>query len=717
MCLSVYFSVIRRSEVVDLLSLFTSVLCLFLPMYFSAYYGVTYWISVPIFLLSISISTVKARRTLMSDLKQLDFRFSCFHLGGFFFIFIILAFVFASPFNFKQELYVNPDPYGYSSVTGAVKAYGDFQMVLDQYQSQVGVPFRFDANWDNPSEFVKLASPWHIPNVTLKYGIANGYYLHNGFSFLIQRLNNFSAGNDVEFFVVFWSLLTILSCSFVIGLAALLGERILQLGISNMKFSNQKFELAPYRLKSKLTLPAQVLLIFFMALNSRWFAVFVIEGFGNQILSYAICLASLLVSFDWLFRKLSTNTFTILAVIFLCAQFFVYAQQLVFQALIFLISIFAKVLYSQSVAQAFRSLRNFKKSLPILFFAIISPIILKVPIVDTAIRALQQNGGGGATHLGVLSPLKTIGLYSGNFGKISDVRDFNNQNLFLQKIWPESGPNGISYQIRGQGYDLETHSLSNIYFSLAAILIFLLLICFTLYRGNRLLSSFILLNLIPLVTLEFYYFYSHTGSFLIENPENLFNDYIWMRILAYSAVVIWPIFSATILQTIIKLAYARTLNLRKASQLRTQEERHKLYRAFILFLTSLNILIVSINFSQAKEISQYSDSAIVIDNCGPVFTDGKTVYLSTESIVPELMVSVCGSDVRFINDSFPVLHEPNGSTQVLYRLERTEGKGWRLFPYANFVFNRPIQTPCDLACFESLFSDSLERRFEEKGSK
>lgn len=712
---SLLISLIREDDYVDLLSLAISFFVLMLPLYFNAFYGVPYFVSIPLFILLIFLVTVNRPSSLAMNLTNFQFRKSINHLGIFFLIFVSMFFVFASPFQFKQELYVNPDPYGYASVTGAVKEFGSFERVLDQYEGQTGVPFRYDANWDNPSEFVKLESPWQIPNVTLKYGIANGYYLHNGFSFLLQKILQLVSTNEIRTFVTFWSVLTIFSATLVIGLAALLGQRFLLLTPYLEYSRNRESKPNSPKIHSNAIYFASLLATLILALNSRWFGVFIIEGFGNQLLSYAICLACSILSFDWVFGRLRTKTFLMLMSILLVTQFFVYAQQIVFQGLIVVVAVLSKVFGGNSIHSILLSGKNWKTIFTIFLLAILIPVLLNVPIVDTAIRALRQSGGGGATHLGVLSPLKTLGFYSGKFGDLVDVRDERDQNLFVETIWPASGPNGLDYKLRGQGYSIEINSINSIYLSLFIVTALTLIICRVLIRQNKYLGLFVFFNIFPLLTLETYYFYTHTGNFLIQNPNNLFNDYIWMRILAYTAVVMWPLLAFCGVILIDRLLTAKFFSLNKFFKVRSthrvndKEFLLKKAKRILCLLVFINIPLLASNYAQANQISYFSDNTVVIEKCEPNFRKGAVVYLSTDSIVPELLVSTCGSDVRFINDSFSVVHQPDGLRHDLYRLERIGEESWRLFKYANFLFDREIRTPCDLDCFNSLFADSFQQ--------
>jgi hypothetical protein len=183
---SVPISIILGDSKVEISSLFTSFLLLLIPICASTFFGFSFWItSLMLFLATFALAfrTTRIRVKTFREMLLLSIpgKSSFFAL----FSFLAIGISVAAPFGFQQSVYVNPDPYGYSSVSGSVLRYGNFQKVLNEYEPLLGVPFKWDANWDNPDEFKYLRSPWEIPDSTLKYGIANGYYLHNGFSFLI----------------------------------------------------------------------------------------------------------------------------------------------------------------------------------------------------------------------------------------------------------------------------------------------------------------------------------------------------------------------------------------------------------------------------------------------------------------------------------------------------------------------------------------------------
>ncbi len=692
---SVPISIILGDSKVEISSLFTSFLLLLIPICASAFFGFSFWITSLMLFLATFALTFRTTRIRVKTFREM-LLLSIPGKSSFFalFSFLAIGISVAAPFGFQQSVYVNPDPYGYSSVSGSVLRYGNFQKVLNEYEPLLGVPFKWDANWDNPDEFKYLRSPWEIPDSTLKYGIANGYYLHNGFSFLIGKFLTLEPRNEISNYLSLWMILTVFSAASIISLVWVNFLYLYRFWSANLtSTSNSSTRLFTFLIPS---------LILLWALNSRWFSIYVIEGFGNQLLSYAICLLAMLFSFILISRKRSTPAIIFLLGITFVGQFFVYAQQIVFQVIIVSVICFSGFWSSQNISRF-----KFRKSKTNFLILRIIPTIgigaiafysaFQVPIVDTAVRALTQSGGGGATHLGVLSPLNSVGLSMKGLGEVKDVRDSNNNNIFLEVFWPNSGPNETGYLLRGQGYELAVTSVSNVYLQIALIILAILLIFIKYYKKQKYLLTVAGLLMVPLWLLSGYYMFTRTGNYLSSNPNNFFNDYIWVRILAFNAVVSW-VFLALFLEIFSRYIFDKYM-----------KNKSTFSQGIIIVTLSFSLVISTFlgNLNFSSQVANFSDSARISDSCAPNFPLGKRVYVSTETIVPELIASVCGSDLRLMSDSFPVTHRADFNVHDLLRIERNETGDWLIKRIGKFTLDVDIQTPCDLTCLSDALGDSI----------
>jgi hypothetical protein len=134
----------------------------------------------------------------------------------FYFIFFIFYVLFGSTSNFIQKLYVNPDPYGYATVIGATDRFGSFPNLIREFKQMTGSDFSFNINWNDPSQVANKIAPWNTPDASLKYGIGNGMYLHNGLSYLLRPLVNLDKINET--FVMGWKFFTIFSSALLLSL-------------------------------------------------------------------------------------------------------------------------------------------------------------------------------------------------------------------------------------------------------------------------------------------------------------------------------------------------------------------------------------------------------------------------------------------------------------------------------------------------------------------
>jgi hypothetical protein len=576
---------------------------------------------------------------------------------------------------------VNPDPFGYASVTGSVNRFDSFPNLLKQFKSFTGTDFAYNLNWDDPSQFTKLSSPWLIPDVGVKYGIGNGFYLHNGFSFLLRPLTQ--GTSIIENFVIGWKFLTIFSAALLLSLiiksAITIFSRITLTDLRGKLFDHSN------SLEKLLQLFFMGAILLILSLNSRWFSVYIFEGFGNQILSYAICIGTFIqITTLKDMKKSSRNIilfFVELSLLFV-SQFFVYAQQIPFQML----CLIAGIVYSYNILSLFKKLHIV---LPLLTAVII--LIVNIPIVKVATEALSSSGGGGATHLGVLTKLKTVGILPDSNFQINSVVDSNGKNIFIDLLWPNSHANGLGWTLRGQGYTPLIESITSVWAQLIISVIFIIYLILFINKKIVLLFSIMIL---PLLFLEIYYLFTHTGNFLINNPNNFFNDYIWMRINAYSSIYFW-----LLIICIFKIYF-----IDKKSQFFSKQSRSKNKFSFTSIILTCFLLWSIFNaFTVSKKVDSFSiPTKNIMNNCPSWFIPDGPNYIISNNMFPEVLLTLCQTDIRFISDSFSVLHKADGNVHDVTAIKYyPETRSWEVSKIGSINFVHDIQSPCDMECLKS----------------
>jgi hypothetical protein len=598
----------------------------------------------------------------------------------FYVTFTIFQIIFGFSSNFSQKLYVNPDPFGYASVTGSVNRFNSFPDLLKQFKSFTGTDFAYNLNWDDPSQFTKISSPWLIPDAGIKYGIGNGFYLHNGFSFLLRPLTQGSS--LIDNFVIGWKFLTIFSAALLLSL--ILKSALTIFSKITLNDSNDKLLNHGNRLEKLLHLFYLGSILLILSLNSRWYSVYIFEGFGNQILSYAICIGTFIqiATFKEM-KKCSKNIFLFiieLSLLFV-TQFFVYAQQIPFQ----IICLIAGIIYSYNILKLFKKLHIV---LPLLFATII--LIINIPIVKVAFEALSSSGGGGATHLGVLTKLKTVGILPDNNFQINSVVDSNGKNLFIDLLWPNSHANGLGWNLRGQGYTPLIESITSVWVHLIISLILIIYLIFFINKKMVLLFSILIL---PLLFLEIYYLFTHTGRFLINNPNNFFNDYIWMRLNAYSSIYFW----------LLIICLFKIYFIDAKSQFKFKQSRSKKYGFISIILSCFLLWSIFNTFTVSKKVDSFSvTTKKIVNDCPSWFKSDGPNYVISNNMFPEVLITLCQADIRFLSDSFSVRHNADGNVHDVTSIKYfPETKSWKVSKIGTINFVHDIQSPCDMKCLMS----------------
>jgi hypothetical protein len=577
--------------------------------------------------------------------------------------------------NLVQKFYVNPDPSGYSSVTGLMVKHNGLINGLRAIKNYTGTPFSFSANWDDPNAFEWKQSPWNIPDSTDKYGIANGMYLHNGGSYNALIFDKWIP--EVESFWISWASLTIFGLALIIGLIFKICESAFFVD-KNLK---TKFDLtASKRNKGFFLFDIRFLLaliIFISIMSSPWSIPMLWEGFLNQYWSYALTLMPIAIAFSWgkinIFENIKTSKQEYLAyLIVLLSTGFVYAQQLPW--------VIGTLLSAVAIREKNRLFRNLRQSIKLVTASVLIGLSsLLTPIVKSGIGYLTGSGGGGSTHLGFFSILRNFG-FSAPFNYIGSPAspiNYSNEPLFNYAILPNSGYDNLNFQFRGQGYPLfiDNISLEPIF------LICILLINIFLYI--YFLRRFLFLSFLPAAQLIVMYFYlvTHLGESLRNQPNRAFNDYIWMRLSAVATIllltsILYPIF----------YKLNSSVNIRKILV-------YSLLPVFILsFYTCMN------NLKTSSALRSYSMNPIIISDCDSLRDIPKEGLFISDGIVPELSITRCGGRYEFLNDQFPSKHGTTSDSPVYYINREPESDSWVINKIGILQSGAELISPCNLAC-------------------
>ena len=559
-----------------------------------------------------------------------------------------------------QRLFVNPDPYGYATVSGFSEKYGGLYKGFHVIEKWTGTPFSFSSNWDDPTQFRFLESPWHIPDFLEKYGIANGMFLHNLGSFLGLILQD--TNNQLLNFMSMWSAITVLSFALLVGLSFQCSKEIFK------HFSPPKVaELKIYPTWLVDSYIGALTLLFYVA--NLVFIPLISEGFLNQIASYSLTIAVLYLSLRFEFNKDSLIKFIILFLILVSAQFVTYAQQIpwMFLALLGLV---------RFKSGSIKALPKKYLALSLLVFTTSVFVVTMIPQFRYGLNALVSSGGGGSVKLGFFNSIRAI--FPINFAQI-DVRPSTNddlQNVFIDRIWTSSQTSKGVYQLRGQGFETFVDSISIEYFSLV---VFLILMAALLYRLMGFQSLGLIFILILSFALNLIYLFSKTRTF---DGSQIFNPYIWLRLSATMVIFVIPIL-IPIIFFIFKYSLGKSFN--------------SLFGTLIVVLFFVTIYNLG---STGTDLANSSKSSFITKNC-PAFLTEKNYYVS-DSIIPSLTYTVCGESMEFLSDSFPSKHfNPNETKNLIYFKYNRDSKNWDTINLGKLTLTTEITSPCDISCVMS----------------
>ena len=651
--LAFQISQIKNRLKLDLLDLLSAIVLFTVLVSISSWFGIN--LNLMIFLPLLFVLIIQfSPKYRIKNIK------TSFEVVYFYAVFIILEGIYGLTNNFQQKVGINPDPFGYAAVTGAVNRYGSFNNLLQQFEPLTGTKFSFFLNWDDPSAFTKLKTPWMISDSTIKYGIANGSYLHNGLSFILRPFTNYF--EPIEGFIVGWKFFTILFSSLLISIL-----------LKTALIISRKFKISNNINKKNQDLIIIIVGIFLLTLplNSRWFSILILEGFGNQIFAYLICIGTFVTTIDNknLFRN-KVALFELMILFF--AQFFVYAQQIPFQILCLL----AGIVYSD---EAKVNIRKFS-ALIISFFIIAIITFKKIPFVSYALGVvIGSSHAGGSTHTGMLSNLKVSGLLPDANFSVFQFRDDNtieNVHKVMNWGWYNSS---MYYPMPAYGYDVELTSIWLLWAELALTVLILVTLLFKLKKNQGILVLNILL--IPLSFLQIIYLFFHT---IIDKKTGI-SDYAWMRITSYTSIYIW-----------LAITIFLTVNLQR-----------RLISKIILNII-LIYLIIFLSWSifntgnQSLNFNKFSLPSKIVNHCPEWFSNDKPNFISSDGTFPQVLLTLCKNDIRFFDDSWGVTFLPDKGIDKITELRYNKyGKIWEINIIPKIDFVKDIKSPCDIECINN----------------
>ena len=599
--------------------------------------------------------------------KKISFENS-FHIFWVVLLVLSLLIYFSHGVGLEYRLFINSDPNGYGVVTGAVDAYGSFPELLKIFEKYTGLPFEYNYNWDNPTQFPLLESPWLIPDALVKYGIANGYYLHNGISFLAIPLLKL-ATNPVQSFSVIWAFWSLVGASMLISII----YEITRKTLGRIKELTKRDNLILALVTTSITS------------GSFFILIFILEGFGNQLLSLSQALGAVLLGILITEKNKKRYLLVFSFVTLLIANWFTYAQQVPFTLFAFVIGVMG-ILNEVNPKQILEFIKKKFAIILILSFSAVPVLFLLIRSqgITEAFRALTKGAGGGALHLGAVNPLSAIGL--GNLNTVQIIPGIESSSYInlVRKIWPNSAYDNLGWELVEQGYALNLTSMGVL--KSCSILIFFFCCLVLLTKKHRKFFHLALLA-IPTIILIYYYLFVRSGNYLKQNMSATFSDYVWVRILSIMGVFTLPLVVTLISNFLINLNRNRKVFV--------------LNNLVIIGLTFILLLRLTSVYTISKDHVYSSQKSYISRGCPDFLSFKPSPYLITDKIVPEISLGLCGKELNLLTDSFPVSILSSPKEHEVIRIERVSSGDWNWAIVGKLTVTQEFKTPCDLRCLRS----------------
>ena len=101
----------------------------------------------------------------------------------------------------------------------------------------------------------------------------------------------------------------------------------------------------------------------------------------------------------------------------------------------------------------------------------------------------------------------------------------------------------------------------------------------------------------------------------------------------------------------------------------------------------------------ANQANKYSQATIIFKDCPKWLKSKEPNYFLTNNIFPELLITLCPVDIRFISDQFTAVHKADNKThdvtQIVYS---PDTRKWEINRIGTLLLNKDLQSPCDLRC-------------------
>ena len=89
-------------------------------------------------------------------------------------------------------------------------------------------------------------------------------------------------------------------------------------------------------------------------------------------------------------------------------------------------------------------------------------------------------------------------------------------------------------------------------------------------------------------------------------------------------------------------------------------------------------------------------------NCPKWFISDAPNYVISNNMFPQVLITLCPTDIRFISDSFSVLHKADGKVHDVTAIKYyPDVKKWEVSKIGSINFVKDIQSPCNVECLVS----------------
>ena len=588
----------------------------------------------------------------------------------------------------KFMTHMNPDPYGYMALSGALMKYGSIHEIMSKWSEFTGQIYTQGLNWDLPTKL--LSSSWLVPDMVIRYAVdevMNGRRI--GFSSLLVPGMQFF--NPIGFFLICWLALGIVGVAMLSGtlydlalkeeskpkkIKSTLRDSELQIKSKSRISSNSQ------DVSSKSSRDFYNLLIIALTISPIWSLVFIFEGLSSQLCTAAAIVAVFTLCIDLQENGYRENKIKITLILIIClGTYFIYVQQL---PMILLAGI------SPFLVQLFKAKRlaAWAKALAVLVMLCVTYLSLQFTSLKTYFELIVGSSGHGSIHLGSVNPVR---------GQFSGIDTFWNSPSSLPRsqglMFKNFMDSGLGIPTNQYGYVILESSFYEQIGLIIGVFILLMLTAIFLQRNGFLFT--LTSSLIPLgiwCSLLVYYLVSHV--YLVfkyakaDNQEGQsppgFSDYVWLRLIA-----VFSIYLLIVLCLVIgRVKFSKLTNKVMSSVV------------LCVFLFSMfSFIKVAIQF---QKISNPGSVAVSCDALSQ-FNDPIYVYQPVQGSQAALAITLCGEKLLSFSDPFPAKLVADGQRHdVIDLVLNPKLKSWELIKRGSFAMTQDIQTPCDYACIQRL---------------